>query len=92
GRIKEVFLPTKQKDGSWTLDEDKFAIYAKNANTPFVYYGIHEGSQEKPINLKVKKDQVKLLKERESDPSLTMFNYWYSMKMPMANLKTADTA
>lgn len=32
------------------------------------------------------------MKERESDPSLTMFNYWYSMKMPMANLKTADTA
>ncbi|WOO44691.1 multifunctional 2',3'-cyclic-nucleotide 2'-phosphodiesterase/3'-nucleotidase/5'-nucleotidase [Bacillus subtilis] len=92
GRIKEVFLPTKQKDGSWTLDEDKFEIYAKNANTPLVYYGTHEGSQEKPINLKVKKDQVKLLKERESDPSLTVFNYWYSMKMPMANLKTADTA
>ncbi len=32
------------------------------------------------------------MKERESDPSLTVFNYWYSMKMPMANLKTADTA
>nr|MDH3082826.1 5'-nucleotidase C-terminal domain-containing protein [Bacillus subtilis] len=92
GRIKEVFLPTKQKDGAWTLDEDKFEIYAKNANTPLVYYGTHEGSQEKPINLKVKKDQIKLLKERESDPSLTVFNYWYSMKMPMANLKTADTA
>lgn len=31
------------------------------------------------------------MKDRELDPSLTVFNYWYSMKLPMANIKTANT-
>ncbi|MBY8914409.1 multifunctional 2',3'-cyclic-nucleotide 2'-phosphodiesterase/3'-nucleotidase/5'-nucleotidase [Bacillus sp. YC2] len=91
GRIQEVYLPTKQKDGTWTLEnDDAFSVYAKNANTPIVYYDKTDGAK-KPIDLKVTKKQIGLLKDRESDPSLTIFHDKFSMKMPMANVSAADT-
>ncbi len=47
GRAQEVYLPTKQKNGSWTLEDDSaFAAYAKNANTPIVYYDKNDGAKK----------------------------------------------
>lgn len=57
GRAQEVYLPTKQKNGSWTLEDDSaFAAYAKNANTPIVYYDKNDGAK-KPIDLSVTKNK-----------------------------------
>ncbi|AWG39416.1 multifunctional 2',3'-cyclic-nucleotide 2'-phosphodiesterase/3'-nucleotidase/5'-nucleotidase [Bacillus amyloliquefaciens] len=91
GRAQEVYLPTKQKNGSWTLEDDSaFAVYAKNANTPIVYYDKNDGAK-KPIDLSVTKKQIGLLKDRTSDSSLTILHDKFSMKMPMANAASADT-
>ncbi|MED4802502.1 multifunctional 2',3'-cyclic-nucleotide 2'-phosphodiesterase/3'-nucleotidase/5'-nucleotidase [Bacillus atrophaeus] len=91
-RVKEVYLPTKQKDGSWTLDNDElFSVYANNANTAMVYFEQDEGTANK-INLKLTKNQIDLLKARETDPTVTIFNHWFGMKLPLSNLESAEAA
>ncbi|MDQ0926633.1 LPXTG-motif cell wall-anchored protein [Bacillus atrophaeus] len=91
-RVKEVYLPTRQKDGSWTLDNDElFSVYANNANMAMVYFEKDEGTANK-INLKLTKNQIDLLKARKTDPTVTIFNHWFGMKLPLSNIESAEAA